>query len=440
MKFVKSSSNDINPENLKDWIDSFRRDIQPKLLALDSFYKGIDKIDKGKQRTEDRPDNKIHSNLAKMIVKNATSYFVGKPVTYAFNDNKANKELIEDTLFNNSENQENKRLAIDLSKYGVAYELAGVGMDKLIYFKRIDPLSTFLVVDDTILQNPICVVSYYGVTDSKTKQTKIKGWVYDADYIQSFESDDRLTSMRLTDGEINPFHPKVPVTVFQNNSDMTGDYEDVTELLTAYSRLLSNNFDDVEGILNAVLVFYETKLNDEDGKKMNKTRVVQLVSEQGEKPARAEFLSKQLDKEYVEYLRNFIREDIFSISNVPDFTDDDFAGNQSGVALGYKLIGFENLRLDKESYFESGLFNRIELILTYKQFREVIVGRDDIKITFYANLPANIDKDDKIADLYNKGVISLKTAVDSMEIVKDKDGELELIEDERPSLEKMNGQ
>lgn len=433
MKFVQSSSSEVTAENLKVWLKSFVEDIQPGLLKLDAFYKAKDKIDKGRQKVDDRPDNKIHVNLAKMITRNATSYFIGKPVTYSFKDNFPGKDKIEKVLFDNSENQENKSLAKDSSKFGIAYELIGKGDDGLIYFKNLSPLTTFQVVDSSLLENPICVVTFLYV-ESSNGTRKVKGWVYDDSYIYEFSGDESLSSLQFSAVDVNPFHPKIPVTVFRNNDDLTGDYEDVTELLTAYSRLMSNNFDDIEGILNALLIFYETDIDEKEKEKFQRSRVVQLIST-GDKQARAEFLSKQLDEAYCEYLREAIREDIFTITNVPDFTDEKFAGNQSGVALAYKLIGFENLRLDKESYFRSALENRLELILSYQQFKVIILNKGQVDIQFYPNLPANIDKDAKIAELHSLGAISQETMVENLEIVKDKEQELERLSAERPRLE-----
>ena len=157
--------------------------------------------------------------------------------------------------------------------------------------------------------------------------------------------------------------------------------------------------------------------------------------------ADAKYLNKTLDKDYVEYLRNALREDIFSITNVPDLTDEKFAGNQSGVALSYKLLGFENLRLIKQNYFEKGLFQRLTCLLNYKNLsnapKQIEEGK--VEITFYTNLPRNIDKDAQIAGLHNQGVLSLETTLKLMETVEDADDEIKKIKSEMPSVDDLNG-
>lgn len=437
MRFIQSNVKEITPDNIKAWLYDFNNDIKPELDKLDNYYKAQDIIDKGKQRKEDRPDNNIHVNLAKMIVRNSTSYFVGKPVTYSFEENFKAKDTLEKVLYDNSEEQENKSLAKDLSKFGVAYELIGKGDDGLLYIKNLEPLTTFQVVDDSILQRPICIVTYID-TKKNGNLVRRKGWVYDKYSITEFIVDTNNTKINIVSSEVNPFSPKIPVTVFKNNDDMTGDYEDVLELLNAYSRLISNNFDDIEGILNAVLVFYNTEIDEEDGKKMNKSRVIKLLSAEEGKDPKVEFLTKKLDSISCKELRQALRDDIFTITNVPDFTDEKFAGNQSGVALSYKLIGFENLRLDKESYFRTALENRLELILSYQQFSDIILDKGQIVIQFYANLPANIEKDIKIAELHTVGAISQETMVENLEIIGDKKEELKRLQAEKPLLEDMD--
>ena len=63
------------------------------------------------------------------------------------------------------------------------------------------------------------------------------------------------------------------------------------------------------------------------------------------------------------------------------------------------------------------------------------LDKGQVDIQFYPNLPANIDKDSKIAELHSLGAISQETMIENLEIVKDKDGELKRLSAERPRLE-----
>lgn len=432
-KKIISSETEVNSRNLKEWIQLFDP-IQKYLEKLKTMYEAQDIIDKGTQRCDgNRPNNRVHSNLASMIVKNSTNYFIGKPVSYVFSD-ESMKKALEQYLFDSREDQENNQVAKCLSKFGVAYELCGVDEYKDPYIKMLNPLNTFEVAMDNVMETAICVVSYIRYQILTTKEQRVKGWVYTKDKIFSFDGSSTYENLQLTE-DINPYKPLMPVVIYKNNDECKGDYEDVIELLNCYNRLLSNSFDDIEGILNAVFVIYNATLSQEEAKKLNKTRVLSLLGEN----AKAEFLSKSLDENYISTLRKWIRDDIFTITNVPDFTDEKFAGNQSGVALSYKLIGFENLRQEKVGYFRSGLLDRIEILLNFKNLSDkpTWLLEKDVKIIFFPNLPANLEKDKEIATLMTMGAISKQTAIENLDLVEDTDEELKRIEKELPEVDDL---
>lgn len=420
-KFIISTEKKITKENVQNWLNDFETNVKPKLELLNSFYKGEDDLKKA-QLPKKRINNQIHVNLASMIVNNSVNYFIGKPITYKFNN--FDEKLIED--LQEDEETENKSLAKDCSKFGLAYELVNVKEDKSRYYKRIDTMSTVWVRDTSILQETICYMTYVIVKDKNNTEHK-EGFIYTKEFIQEFTAQNNIVT--LGDKKVNIFGD-FPIIVYPNNDEMTGDYEKVIELLSAYSRLYSCGFDDFESIANALLMFYNIKLSEEDKKQLEQSSVIGIQDETGEKEAKAEYIYKKLDVSSFKELRNLMREDIFAITNVADFTDENFGGNQSGVAISYKLIGFENLRLDKAVYFRKSLLERWKLIGKYagKKFE---IKKGDIELTFYANIPENVAQDLEYVQLYKEGAISLKTLLSKMETVKDVDAELKLLEDEQ---------
>lgn len=422
-KFIISTEKEINKQNVTDWLCDFETNVKPKLIELHKFYKGKDDLKKA-ILPKKRINNQIHVNLASMIVNNSVNYFIGKPVTYKIKDGLSYKSLIED--LQEDEESENKSLAKDCSKFGLAYELVNVKEDKSLYYKRLDPLNTFAVFDDTILSNKICFITYT-IIKPQNKQKYKKGYIYTDKKIWEFTAEGRVVNI----GESIPnVFGDFPVIIYKNNDEMTGDYEKVTELLSAYSRLYSCGFDDFESIANALLMFYNIKLSDEDQEKLAETSVLGIKDEDGEKEAKAEYIYKKLDVNSFKELRNMMREDIFAITNVADFTDENFSGNQSGIAISYKLIGFENLRLDKVVYFRKGIMERWKLVGKYAG-KKFDIKKDDIELTFFANIPENVAQDLEYVQLWKEGAISLKTLLSKMETVKDVDAELKLLEDEQ---------
>lgn len=431
--YITTSDTSITQRNIQLWIQAFLLNNKPRYLDLEQYYQGKDylnKVETELDKSNKRQINNIHSNLARMIVTNACGYFMGKPVTYSF-ENSPVEKIAKEVFWRNDEQAENQSLAKISSKYGIAYELMALDDNKNIYIKPLSPLNTFFVVDDTILENKVCAITFWTVKlANNTEQTK--GYIYTTDEIISFTGDrDWIFGKR----ELNPFKPVLPVFEYKNNDECVGDYESVTELLSAYSKLLSTNFDDVDSVANSILALINARINKDDAKELSKSRILELMGENTD----IRYLNKSLDKNYVEYLRNALREDIFSITNVPDLTDEKFAGNQSGVALSYKLIGFENLRLIKKNYFEKGLFQRLKCLMNYKNLSNVAneIEEGSITITFQTNLPSNIDKDKQIAELHNMGVLSLETALSLMESVDYVEEELKRIQEEKPSLDDL---
>lgn len=426
VKYVITDTTEINGTTVGNWIDSFERNIKPYLQTLKRLYKGVDPVSK-MQFDAVSIDNEVHVNLSSMIVHNATNYFIGKPVTHAYSDTFKNNgigEYLDDINRKCKEKKENKVLAKDCSIYGLGYELINYDEKKEMYFKRLDPLNTFLVVNDFVFEEPVAVITY--VKRIINGSTIKIGYVYTPEAIYSFNN--KTNGFVLDEGIVNVLG-ELPVVVYQNNDEMTGDFEFATEPLRAYNKLFSCSFDDFESIANALLVFYNAVLDSDQKEALKKSRVLGLISDDGTKEVKAEYLYKKLDTASFKELRTALKEDIVTITNVPDLNDSNFAGNSSGVAISYKLIGFENLRADKETYFEDALQRRYELI-GLNPTKKFEIADGDIKDTFYQNLPKNIEKDLQIAQLHNQGVLSLESTLDEMEIVDNTEDELQKLEDE----------
>lgn len=423
---IKVVDVNINEANVADWIKLFQKCRQSELLELEAYYQGKDDIGKIIQG-KNRIDNRVHTNLAYMITKNAVDYFIGEPVSYSYDKSFKESDYVDDLQFKNIEDAENKKLAKDTSKFGKAYELVNVKDDKTLYYKRLNPLTTFDIFDSSILENRICCITYTDLKPKNKPQYK-SGYIYSPEEIIEFIYQNNKVTFRE---RIPNVFNKIPVIYYQNNSDEVGDYERVTELLTAYNKLMSCATDDYESISNAILLIRDSKKIDEDTKKsLNSTRVIQLFSENAEMA----FINKTLDSAFVKTLREALREDILTVSNVPDFTDEKFSSNSSGVALRYKLIGFENLRADKEIYFKQALHRRWEVVSLYPAHK-FDLKRDDITINMFANLPSNIELDLQVAELYNAGAISKKTMLENLQIVKDVDEEMKEMEEEKPKID-----
>lgn len=424
-KYIISNETEITAKNVQTWLDKFTSDIQPHLQYLDKFYQGEDEIISYPYEKRD-VNSQIHVNLAYMTVQNIVSYCFGKEPTQDFHKDFQHGEYIEDLKFKNNEILEDKSLESDCSRLGLAYEFVGVrelrNGEKEPFYKRIDPFTTFLVVDDTILENEICYITYSVVKPTGGAEYK-EGFIYKIGEIIPFNT--KNGSVGLGNSEANTAYPDYfPIVMYKNNDNMFGDYEPACPILKAYSKTYSLGMDDFSGIANAILAFFNVDLPEEEREKLNRTRVVSLMGENSD----AKYIYKKLDSSSFKALQEALRGEYYAITNVPDFTD--LASyNKSGSAIAFKMLGIENIRLNKSAYFEQGMRKRWNIIASYVG-NSFEIKRKDMEFHFYNNLPNNVSADLEYADLVDRGLMSKETAMKRMETVTDVEGELARIEAE----------
>ena len=141
----------------------------------------------------------------------------------------------------------------------------------------------------------------------------------------------------------------------------------------------------------------------------------------------AKWLIKSLNEDQVEVLKKSLKDDIHEFSKVPCLTDENFVGNSSGVAMKYKLLGFEQLGRIKERYFKKGLRKRLKLIENFECTRANNIKSSDIDISMKRSLPVDNELLAKIAN-ETEGFLSWETRI------KNYDPEID-IEEERKRLD-----
>jgi len=127
--------------------------------------------------------------------------------------------------------------------------------------------------------------------------------------------------------------------------------------------------------------------------------------------ADAKYLTKTLNEADTEILRAALAADIHKFSQTPDFTDQQFSGNASGVALKYKLLSLETLAKTKERFFREGLKKRIELFLNILAIKGVAsIAPDNVEMKFNRVLPVNeFEMTQIVTSLKGTGIVTDET-------------------------------
>jgi len=401
------------------------------LRKLKRYYIGEHSILGHKRRNPNAPNFKTVANHAKDIADTATGYFLGSPITY----NNTGESDLEPLLvaFDNAEvDQVDTQNALNMAIYGRAYEYIYVkeGLNELDS-ASLDVENTFIVYDDSIERRPLFAVYYYEVKDDTKDTTTYQAEVFTQNlHYHIVLSDSSGSYVKKLDVEPHPLG-QIPIIEYKNNNFAIGDYEQQISLIDAYNSLMGNRVNDKEQAVESILVLYGAQLADnlEDARE-----AMRILAEEGllELPAdaKADFLKNALDESATEILRKAIKEDIYTFSHVPNLTDENFAGNSSGVAMEYKLLGLEMITKIKEANYKRGLRQRISIFAKYLGLQQIALDANSIVPQFSRGLPKNLLELSQVINNL-EGKVTLRQLISLLPFVEDPDAELEGLEEEK---------
>ena len=423
----------LNKEMITKLISKHRSAEVDRLQKNKAYYDGKHAIQQNERKQDGAPNQKPVCNHAKDIADTASGYFMGNPISYESKEVEIDK-LVE-ALNRADVDDVDQDNALLLSIYGCSYEYiyAAEGEPEL-NIRNLDPQNAFIVYDDTIEHRELFGVYYYVKRDDvKNLESYIATVCTDA-YIYNF-----VLYPSAPQG-IEPLQSKeperhnlgyVPIVEYKNNKFCVGDFEQQIGLIDAYNTLMADRVNDKEQFIDAILVIYGQILGDteeeteEAQKKLAKKKLLEL-----DEDAKAEYLTRTFDEAGVETLRKALKEDIYTFSHVPNLTDENFAGNSSGVAMEYKLLGLEMLTKIKERYYRKALKKRLKIFCHFLSLKAVEVDASLIAPTFSRALPKNLTElANMIATLSDS--VSLKTLIKLLPFVEDPDAEVEAIEQEK---------
>ena len=375
----------MNVEQIMAYIKADEKK-RKRMRRLLDYYLGEHDILR-RARDKDKPNNRLVHGFPRYIANAYTGYVFGEPVAYNSADEDL-KVLVDDAFRYNDEQSENGRLGLDCAIYGEAWEVMYMDADSVPRFARVEPMGCIGVTDQTIEDNLTALIRCYDTTDLVTNTITGHVEVYDSEVVQYYEVSGGYAAgiPKLVKEECHAWGD-VPAVRYLNNTVGQGDYEGVLTLIDAYNAAQSDALNDQDYFSDAYLALYGIQgMEPEDAAKMKEDRLLQMPID-----SKAEWLVKQQNDAVSENLKERLNHDIHRFSACPDMSDENFAGNASGVALRYKLLQFENTAAMKEREFKRGLQRRLELLCN---IWGVLAqgGHDwrDVQISFKRALPQNL--------------------------------------------------
>ncbi len=436
----------LAPEFLTKLVRKFKAEYIPRFNRCQGYYKVQTDIEK-RTMTDGKPNNKLAHGFCRYITNMATSYFAGKPVRYMVDD-AGYSEALEEVFKDNYIDSVNFNVSKEASKKGIGFLLIFINEKAQLRVKKMDAGEIIPVYSpslDEFLEAAVRIWSEYDI-DGELEAEYAD--VYDEEYIHHFRkgSGEQAYSEHLPPERhlLND----IPVIVVWNNEDRMGDFEPVMSLNDAYDNAQSDTANDMDYFTDAYLCVTGASdimvdaLSGEEGddeaaavKNLRENRIL-FLDEHGQ----AQWLTKQVNDAANENYKNRLYKDIFFLSQVPALSDENFAGNLSGVAIKYKLVGLEELAIMKENCFRSAQTKMVSIITGYlNTLKNKEWDPDTVEMKYDRNFTENLAEMIENATKL-EGVVSRETQIGMLpaDIVKDTGEELERIRKEALEAEELS--
>ena len=417
--FCIDKDRELSIELLTKIINNFTCNVRPILQRRKDYYDGKHDILKKTYADPSKVCNRIVTNYCKIIANTYNGYIVGKPVSYTSNDD---IDEIQEIINYNDDNAENIAWLNNALIYGVGYELQWIDEASQVRYSQVNPLNAFAVYDNTLNSELLYFVRWYEA-DNFDDSNLIYLEVYSKYAVMRYKAHGIGSALELVETKENYFND-VPVSVLYLNENEENIFDSVATLNDAYNELQSAEVDDYQAWVDSYLQLIGVDADSDDIAEMKQNRV--LILPEG---AQAAWLTKNANDTQIVNMLNNIKENIFKVSACPDMADENFLA-QSGTALAYKLVGFENVASSIVAQFTKAIQRRIELMCNILNLKATEAVWRDVNINFVRNLPVNITETIQLVNAL-KGTVSDKTLLAQIPFIDDVEGELEAVNEQK---------
>ena len=384
---------------LAKMLGTFNSEQKHRLEILDGYSKGVNHtIFNGRKRMEkEKADHRVSHNWGGYISNYITGYLMSKPITIgtkAVDDNE--DEVLSPILEINDSNDIdslNFELGFDTSRYGRAFELHYRKEDGSDIVSIIDPKDIFVIRSSDVSKDIIGAV-HVPIYNDLVYMT-----IYTANHVIKYEPTNQDSPTFVEQSRKVNLYQDVPVVEWWNNRFRQGDFETEIPLIDAYDSAQSDTANYMSDLNDALLVikgdFESAGIDGNDLINMKNHNLLALESGtdvNGKQTTMdAGYIYKQYDVAGTEAYKTRLVNDIYKLSHVPNLEDDRFNANNSGIALQYKMIGLEQIKSIKESFYTKALRRRYEMIGNIRQvLSQTGITADDLTFTFHTNIPQDV--------------------------------------------------
>ena len=417
--FMLSKDIELTPALLHKILDKFNTTELPKRERWKNYYDGKMAILQKTYTDPSKPCNRIVTNLCKVVADTYCGYIAGKPVTYTSNDN---IDDIQEIINYNDDESQNINWLMNALIYGVGYELHWIDSDAQERYSQISPLNCVAIHAASLEKELLYFIRWYDVSDFDDSDLLCVE-VYDAFTKKIYNCHGLGGALEFIGEESHPFGD-VPVSVFYLNDSEESIFNQAMSLNDAYNELQSSEVDDYSAFCDAYLALTGMDAEPDDIADMKENRVL-ILPEGGS----ADYLIKQSNDTQIQNMLDNIKKNIFKVTSAPDMSDENFMA-QSGVAIKYKLVGFENVASSIVTNFTKAIQRRIELICNVLHLKASDTIWRDVNINFVRNIPQDLTETINLVNSL-KGTVSDETLLGQIPFITDVQSEIEALQKQR---------
>lgn len=185
-----------------------------------------------------------------------------------------------------------------------------------------------------------------------------------------------------------------PMWGYVNNEEEQGDAEKVLDLIDEFNMALSDAAGEHEAFRSAILAFFGVAPPDPDRgeEELDTTKNLTLyLAANGEVNQDAKFITKTIQDAALEHFFERVESLIYRMSKTPNFSDSNFAGTITGVALKHKIQPLENKCSSFERKFASANIRMFELLgSAWAKRKKITLNPYEVEQVFTRNLPKDL--------------------------------------------------
>lgn len=350
----------------------------------------------------DRSNRKIVDNFVKAFIDEECSFMVGQPITYTSKDGDSN--VIKDIEYNlnNISASLDTELATNLLIFGEAYEFYYKNNDEF-KIKCFSPLNSYAYRDT---EGNVQLFMYFYKKDLDDTTTYVE--VIDDKYI--YHMDENFN-------ELEPATPHyfdcVPVGVASlPNREYDTLYNNIKHLQDNYEYCLSDWSNEIADTRLAYLTLTGVDLDDETASNMKRMGVLQIPDAGG----KAEWLTKNINSEFVKEYREILKEDIYRVAQHID-NQTNIQSNTSGTMLATRMNCLRIKITTQNQALKNCIKTRLKCLFRYLDIMyNKAYDYKQVDIRPQLNLPQNdVEMAQIISQLSDK--LSIQTGLERLSFV-----------------------